>query len=144
MSTYESVAADRQAIIDLTINYCWTLDGRDWQALREVFLPDATAMLGSECAGIDAIIERVSTALHHLDASQHLISNHQVSVDGDTATCRCYLQAQHVRKSAENGPNFIVAGRYQDQLVRTDRGWRISRRVLTVDWTEGNPKVPRP
>jgi ketosteroid isomerase-like protein len=148
MSTYESQAADRQAIIDLTIHYCWTLDSRDWQALREVFLPDATAMLGAslgnEREGIDAIIERISTALQHLDSSQHLISNHQVSLDGDTATCRCYLQAQHVRKSAEAGPNFIVAGRYQDQLVRTDQGWRISRRVLSVDWTEGNPRVPRP
>ena len=75
------------------------------------------------------------------------MSNHQVAIDGDAATCRCYFQAQHVRHGTEGGDNFIIAGRYEDRLVRTAGGWRIEHRVLTVDWTEGNPSVvrrPRP
>jgi ketosteroid isomerase-like protein len=135
---------DRRQIIDLTIAYCWALDSKDWEALRSVFLPDATARLGDERDGIESIIARVSGALGALDSSQHLISNHQVAVDGDTATCRCYLQAQHVRRSAEGSPNYIVAGRYLDRLIRTTEGWRIQRRDLLVDWTEGNVRVVRP
>jgi ketosteroid isomerase-like protein len=137
-------ADDRQAIIDLTIAYCWALDSKDWEALRSIFLPDATALLGDERDGIESIIARVSGALGALDSSQHMISNHQVGVDGDTATCRCYLQAQHVRRSAEGSPNYIVAGRYLDRLVRTAEGWRIQRRDLLVDWTDGNVLVVRP
>ena len=38
---------------------------------------------------------------------------------GHTVTC-----AQHVRHDAEDGPNFIVGGRYEDQLVCTEHGWR--------------------
>jgi ketosteroid isomerase-like protein len=137
-------ADDRSAIIDLTIAYCWALDSKDWEALRSIFLPDATALLGDERDGIESIIARVSGALGALDSSQHMISNHQVGVDGDTATCRCYLQAQHVRRSAEGSPNYIVAGRYLDRLVRTAEGWRIQRRDLLVDWTDGNVLVVRP
>lgn len=137
-------ADDRQAVIDLTIAYTWAIDAHNWDALRGIFLPDATALLVDERVGIDSIIERISTALSPLDDSQHLIGNHQVRLNGDTATCRCYLQAQHVRRAAEGGPNFIVAGRYEDEMVRTTEGWRIRRRVLVVTWTDGNPFVVRP
>ena len=137
-------AADRMAIVALTIAYAWAIDGRDYDALRHIFEPDATAMLVDERVGIESIIERISSALDPLDASQHLIGNHQVVVSGDTATCRCYLQAQHVRRGASGGPNYIVAGRYDDDLVRTPAGWRIRRRVLVVTWTDGNLAVVRP
>ena len=135
---------DVNAIIDVTIAYCWAIDSKDWEALRNVFLPDATALLGDERVGIESIIDRIRAALSSLDASQHIISNHQVAVTGDGATSRCYLQAQHVRRAADGGPNYIVAGRYQDRLVRTDDGWRIIRRDLLVDWTAGNVRVVRP
>ena len=115
---------DRAAIIDLTARYCWALDSRNWEGLREVFLPDATAELGDGIEhGVDEIIERISGVLVPLDASQHLVANHLVTVDGD----RLYL----------------VAGGYEDELVRTPGGWRIAHRRLVVVWTEGNPGVVR-
>jgi len=138
--------ADRQAIIDVTIAYCWALDTKQWDALDEVFAPDATAMLASPAplAGVGAIKERVRRALEPLDASQHIVANHQIAIDGDDATCRCYLQAQHVRHAAAEagaGANFIIAGRYEDQLQRTPAGWRITHRELVPMWREGNPAV---
>jgi hypothetical protein len=78
-----------------------------------------------------------------MDETLHLISNHQIVVRGDTATCRWYLQAQLVRKAAHGGPNFIIAGRYEDELKRTADGWRITFRRLVVMWTDGNPAVSR-
>ena len=134
---------DHQAVIDLTIRYCWALDGHRWDDLRNVFLVNATADLGTGTLhGVDAIIERVSSALIPLENSQHMVTNHQVVVDGDKATCRCYLQAQHVR-TVEGGSNFIVGGRYEDRLVRTEHGWRIAHRDLVRVWSEGNPEVTR-
>ena len=130
---------DEKAIVDLTIAYAWALDGNDYERLRDVFVPEAFAMLGKECHGIDEIIARVDAALTDLDQSQHIVSNHQVEVDGDSATCRCYFQAQHTY----GGANFIVAGRYLDELRRTADGWRIVHRVLKPDWREGDPSVRR-
>ena len=135
---------DRQEIMDLTIAYTWALDMREFELLRDIFLPEATALLVDERIGVDSIIERVRSALEPLDASHHLIGNHQVTLDGDRATCRCYLQAQHVRQGTQGGSNYIFAGRYEDNLVRTAAGWRIARRTLVRVWSDGNPAVVRP
>ncbi len=134
--------ADRAAVVDLAVRYCWALDERNYDDLRHVFTPDATATLGGvDCVGIDAIIDRVDRALTHLDASMHLVGTHQVAVDGDRATARCYLHAQHVKRGVEGGDNFVVAGIYEDELVRTAAGWRIVHRTLSTVWTDGNPRV---
>ena len=88
---------DEHAIIDLAIAYTWALDTKRFDDLRSVFAADATAdLLGVHCDGVDAIIERIQGATERFDATQHLVGNHQVHVDGDTATHRCHLQAQHV------------------------------------------------
>lgn len=134
---------DRAAIIDVTIRYAWALDTRSWDDLDDVFLPDATAYMTEDLVGRDAIKARVRRALEPLDLSQHIIANHQIVIRGDQASCRCYLQAQHVREAAGRSPNFIVAGRYEDQLVRTANGWRIAHRNLVIMWTDGNPAVAR-
>ena len=136
---------DERKIHEVATRYCRALDTKDWDLLDDVFVTDATAVLGTSAAlvGIDAIRDRISAALGHLDDSQHLVGNHEIHVDGDTATHRCYLQAQHVRTSAVGGPNYLVAGRYEDRLVRTDAGWRIVHRTLTVMWTDGNVAVAR-
>jgi hypothetical protein len=134
--------SDRDDIIDLAIRYTWALDTKNIDDLRHVFLPDATALLrGVECAGVEAIIARIGGAVLRLDATQHLISNHHVAVDGDTATHRCHLQSQHVLRNTDGGDNYIVGGYYEDRLVRTSAGWRIAHRLMQQTWTEGNPKV---
>jgi len=137
---------DEREIRNLAFRYCRALDTKNWPLLDEVFLPDATAELGTPTTldGIDAIRTRIRTALEHLDDSQHLVGNHEITVDGDVATHRCYLQAQHIRAAAVGGPNYIVAGRYEDRLTRTSQGWRISHRTLTVMWTDGNVAVAHP
>ena len=137
---------DRLAIADLTAAYCWALDARDWAALEQVFLPDATAELASPLLhGVEAIKARVAKALDPLDESQHMVTNHQIVIEGDVATCRCYLQAQHVRRGAAgDGVNFVIGGRYEDEMVRTPQGWRIRHRRLVRMWEEGNPEVLRP
>ena len=133
---------DRQEIIDLTIAYGWLLDHGPRERLDTVFTQDAVCdYRGLIIDGLPAIIEKVTDALGSLDASQHIVSNQQVAIDGDTATCRCYLHAQHTLRGTEGGDNFIVAGRYDDKLVRTPDGWRITFRKLSGDWTEGNPNV---
>lgn len=143
MDEHVKLLLDRQEIVNVTVAYTYALDTKNWAALDDVFLVDATAMLTEELNGREAIKERVRRALDHLDVSQHMISNHRIEISGDTATSCCYLQAQHVREAAPGSPNFIVAGRYEDQLVRTADGWRISHRTLVIMWTEGNPAVAR-
>ncbi len=134
--------ADQRAITDTAIRYTWALDQKKWAELDTVFAADATAMLGSPgvLEGRTAIVERISSALSIFVDSQHLVGNHQVVVDGNTGTHRCYLQAQHI---SSDGGLWMVAGRYEDQLERLPEGWRITHRDLIVMWTQGDRPKPK-
>lgn len=135
---------DREEIIDLAVRYTWALDTKDLEQLRQVFTPDATALLrGVECHGVDQIIARIGGSILRLDRTQHLVGNHQVTVAGDAGTHRCQLHSQHVREGTEGGDNFVVGGYYEDRVVRTPDGWRIAHRVMQQTWTEGNPQVTK-
>ncbi len=141
-------AADVTEIIQVTNRYCFAIDEHDWDTLRtSVFLPDAVVDFGGNLGvrdDIEGIVEVIAGALTPLDGSQHLVGSHVVDVDGDTATCRCYLHGQHIRHDAQGGPHLIVALVYDDELVRTPGGWRIARRRLVPSWRSGNPAVVAP
>jgi hypothetical protein len=135
---------DESAIRDLAARYCWAIDRLDRAAFEQVFLPDATAVLGQgDQRGIDEIWGKVHLVLSPLTCSQHLVGSHVVEVDGDSGTHRCHFQAQHVWTGCEGGDQYIVAGTYTDRVERTPEGWRIRHRDLTVLWTSGNPRVVR-
>lgn len=132
--------SDRLAIIDTVVAYATAVDTRDWTLFAHLFTTDAVweYSAGHErCAGPDDIVARVRASIEGLDATQHFVTNHVVTVVGDTATHGCYYLAQHLR----SGGRFLAAGRYADRLRRTDDGWRIATRVLLSTWTEGDPAV---
>ncbi len=133
---------DEKAIIDLTIAYAWALDSRQFDDLAQVFAPDAVGDLaGQHCEGLEAITARIRTPLSRLDATQHVVTNHQVHILGDRARCRCYLVGQHLKTGTPGGDTFIMAGTYEDELERRAEGWRIIHRTLRIVWTDGNPAV---
>ena len=133
---------EKQKIVDLTIAYTWIIDQGPRERLREIFTKDAVFIIDTRhLNGLDEIRGKIDRTLGGLSASQHIVSNHQVSIDGDTATSRCYLHAQHTRNGTEGGENYVMAGRYLDKLVRVDSQWRITERQLMIDWTEGNSEV---
>lgn len=133
---------DKQKIIDLTIAYTWIIDRGPRENLNEIFTDDAVFIIDvRRLNGLDEILGKIERTLGGLSASQHLISNHQVLIDGDNATCSCYLHAQHTLHGTEGGDNYVMAGRYVDKLIRVGTEWRIVERELILDWVEGNPKV---
>ena len=134
---------DERDIINVQTRYAMSLDARDWDAFRTCFAKDAVAVyegLG-EFAGVDAIEELCKRALLPLTRSQHLLGNHCVQVDGDSATAQCYYQAQHLLVGTEGGDTFVIAGKYADDFVRTADGWRLQTRTLEIWWTDGNAAV---
>jgi hypothetical protein len=133
---------DRQEIAELCIRYTFALDTKDWALLESCFAPSpAFVHPGGRLEGFDEILGRTSAALNPLDATQHLLGNIDVEVDGDTARSSCYFHAQHVRAGTPGGDLYVIAGRYQDTLIRTDAGWRITERVQTYQWRNGNRAV---
>jgi len=134
---------DRAAIVDVCVRYATALDRRQWDLLATCFEADANVEFEGigPVVGVDALVATCRAVLEPLDASQHLLGNHVVTIDGDEAHSECYLQAQHVRRGTPGGDNYIIAGTYTDDLRRGADGWRISRRRLSVTWTSGNAAV---
>ena len=126
-------AGDRQAIIDLAVAYARAVDAGDFAALRDLFTTDATAELGgSGQSGIDEICERLSSALGRFVRWEHHLDDHEVTIDGDTATASCSVHAIHERPPGGSPPVYTVVGTYEDRLARTAAGWRITHRSLVV------------
>ncbi len=135
---------DKAAIVEVATKYTIALDTQDWTSLGALFSSDAEVSFGpsvGSATGPEEIVATISGTLTGLDASQHLVGNHLVSVDGDTATHTCYLQAQHVRTGTPGGDQYIVAGHYSDRFRREDDGWRITYRELIRTWGSGNRAV---
>ena len=59
----------------------------------------------------------------------HRITNQVVSVDGDSATARAYVDA--LIMAADNVSGVNAVGFYDDEFVRTEQGWRLARRRFT-------------
>jgi hypothetical protein len=77
-------------------------------------------------------------------ATQHLLGNHDVRVQGDAATCTAYVVATHYLPGAAGGDAWSLGGLYDLGLVRSAGAWRISRMKLTVLWVAGNQRLREP
>ncbi|MFC5180842.1 nuclear transport factor 2 family protein [Actinomadura harenae] len=131
---------DRSAILEVATRYAAALDAKDWAELGSLFTEDATWEYAGDGAPLPApdAVARISLVLQPLQATQHLLGNHMVKVDGDEAEHTCYVQAQHV---GQGGQKYLGAGRYTDRLRRTNEGWRFTRRTLVSVWSDGDPSV---
>jgi hypothetical protein len=141
------VASDKAEIIEVMNLYAFALDTRQWDLFDRVFTDDVVAIFGPAGAGWEGLdVFKASFADFHarLDAHQHTMMGHLVEVDGDTAHAFAYGNWLLVREGAEGGSSWTGTGWYDDDLVRTEQGWRIKRRVCRLQGWSGNPLVPEP
>lgn len=129
---------DESAIRDLAVRYCTAVDRHDWDLLAKLFLPDATvAVPGADrMRGAGQIMARYRRGLSKYSSTHHLVTNHEIALDGDSARHRCLVRAHHARPDDSGGTAFTIGGRYEDQLVRTPQGWKFKHRELVTAWTE--------
>ena len=132
------VLEDKEAIRDLDARYCRYLDEGQWLRLGGCFTEDGVFDGLSRIEGRTAIEDFFAgLAGSGLTALWHHVSNHEISVDGDRAIVRSLLWQPCVIA----GVAHVSAGRYRDQLVRTEDGWRIrEKEVRFLYWsplTEG-------
>ena len=61
--------------------------------------------------------------------TMHRLTNQVITVNGDAAQSRTYIDA--LIMLADNNSGVNAAGFYDDELVRTEQGWQIARRRFT-------------
>lgn len=128
------------AIQQLAYRYAHNVDQRKYHDFVQVFTSDAQLILptlrldglSAICDGISQI-ERFKRTLHH-------INNVLVNVQGDTATAEVCCVAGHVYDGDDGCERKLDWGiRYEDELRRTESGWRITIRRLNLIWTQDMP-----
>jgi SnoaL-like protein len=134
---------DRAEIHDVIVRYGWAIDTKDWALLDTCFTDEAHVDYSSNPGGkvgpykeVRGWLEKVMTAF---PVTQHLMSNIDVTLDGDRATCRTMVTNPQGAATRDGGLHFFyVGGRYDDELVRTDAGWKIAKRIETTLWFQGS------
>jgi hypothetical protein len=87
-----------------------------------------------------ATFKRDFAAAHErFDATQHAMLNHLVEPAGDTAAAFTYCSWRLICRGTPGGDALAGTAWYDDALLRTAAGWRISRRACRILWAEGNP-----
>lgn len=144
---------DRFEIQDVITRYSFGQDlhqGSDSNVLdiwKDVFTPDAVLdyrAAGSEPTSYQRMIqimrgdESTPGNMSGFSNWQHLVGNPVVNINGDKAAARTDLWATHKSKAAEGKPgtSLYVAGAFSDELIRTEKGWRICYRKLELHFMD--------
>ena len=110
------------------MRYATGIDRRDWPLFRTVFTDDCELDYGEvgSWKGVDAVTEFMQQAHSMAGHTMHRLTNQVITVDGDKAQSRTYVDALIMVGDNNSGVN--AAGFYDDELVRTDDGWQVARR----------------
>lgn len=135
-------ADDFVAILDTAYRYAQAADRRDWQGLANCYTEDAVVNFnGTIVEGRDAIIARNRRQLTKWEGTQHFTGNPVIRVDGDRADTSFYTIAQHTVMRDGTPVTCLAGGVYEDELVRTDDGWRFRRRKIQKLWMMGDDSL---
>jgi hypothetical protein len=77
------------------------------------------------------------------NATQHTITNHQVALNNQNASCLSCVSGMHYLSNPSGNNFWRVSGYYHHDLIRTQQGWKISGMELTATIIEGNMDLPK-
>jgi ketosteroid isomerase-like protein len=141
---------DERAIQRVYLRYCDVIDSKDFDRLDEVFTADCVGDYrdshGTVQEGLAPLLVHLHTNLglgSTCGATHHNVLNFRIDSTGDTATAVVHFYAVHRGAGVMAGKLYSVWGRYEDELLRTEQGWRICRRRYRNYVTEGDKAVIR-
>ncbi len=122
---------DKHDIAEVLLRYSTGIDRRDWPLFRTAFVDDCELDYGEigTWIGVDAVAEFMEVSHAMAGHTLHRLTNQVITVSGDRADARTYVDA--LIMAQDNGSGVNAIGFYDDELLRTAAGWRIARRRFT-------------
>ncbi len=135
--------SDRIEIQDLIARYAHAIDDADYDALDNVFTPDAIidyTDLGGAKGTLQETKAYLAGAMGNFSNYQHMSATSRVDLNGDTAKARTILFNPMMMKHEGKDQMFFIGLWYRDELVRTEAGWRIASRREEKCWSFNAPE----
>ncbi len=130
-----SILVERQRIEKVLYRYCDANDTADETMLRSVFHPDATdEHVGIFSGPIAEVIPTMTKMRARFSATQHVLSNIDIEIEGAIANSRCQVAAHHCYETDGQPYHLVAHGRFIDRLELRHGEWRISSRVAHTDF----------
>lgn len=136
----------REEIRDVLHRYCKGIDRKDWALVRSCFADDHVHKHGDFTGPPDEFVFFASEVLKKVPATHHSISNVHITLsdDGMKASTEANFVAYHYVDAGNpdfapvptegKATDWIVAGRYCDDMEKRDGKWIIVRREAFHDW----------
>jgi hypothetical protein len=142
-------ATDRAALTDLVHRYAAGVDDRQFDSVTALFTDTAELMLPEPPAALDPVHRHcghaaIRTAIAAVAATirtEHAIVGEvfDAGLQPDSARGRIACVAHHWSQYGDQLTDVVWHLRYDDEYRRTDAGWRIAHRVLTINAIETRP-----
>ena len=127
------VAGEEAELRALKRRYARCLDAHDWIGLAAVFARDAEVDADRHPRGRDAVVAHIRGVLEGT-RSRHTVHTPRLRLTGpDTAVGTWEMTDEVTPLPGRAGPGtagWSGAGRYEEEYVREDGAWRISRMRL--------------
>jgi len=133
--TPEELAHEKEAIAELIVRYNYAIDHNDFQGWADCFAPEGifNGMIGRYAAHGE--LDRFTADVKKLTATtpnlRHYVTNIQTEVNGNEAHSRCFLMMTSTSK--EGGTKIVIAGEYEDKLVKRNGRWLFTERKVHID-----------
>lgn len=120
--------ADRVELHELPGRYGDAIDDRDWERLARIFTDDATFDLtdlgGPKLVGLAEIQRFMDVEAQH--PQTHLMTN--IYVDDTPGGVKMHFRIVALLPTEKR----VGTASYHDDVVKTDAGWRVKDRVITL------------
>jgi ketosteroid isomerase-like protein len=123
---------DRIEIRDLVERYGDAVTRRDWAAMADCYVEDATfhelPPVEVRMSGRDEIVSRTREILERTKCMVMMMHSCIIDRDGDTMRARTLLH--EFGRTLDDSADIILYGFYEDEVVRQGDRWRFRKRVF--------------
>lgn len=147
MERLDPIYVEKAEILELLHRYAYAVDRDKFADMKNIFADGARFRLTGMPAGewdmsVPEYIDFVSPIIKSCTFVVHSVTNTVIEVNGASATALSYLSTLYGVKAGVAVAAFGVdsptptdvslGAEYQDKLVKTAQGWRITERICKV------------
>jgi hypothetical protein len=134
---------EHHALGQLAKTYALGMDLRDYDLCRSAFAPDGQGEQRGEMVPMEQYIRTTYEIGASFHATQHLIGQQYIRLDGDEAEVWSYGVAHHKVAPGEARDEIIAGVQYRDRCRRYPQGWLITERRVHMLWMDMGPAPGR-